>query len=270
MRNLVTYFVELPGFLRNPLWLFFHNLILRVDNNGSAVFLNYGYAANGDEFKHLNLNEEEEYYRYATQLYVFASRNISFPRKDILEVGSGRGGGAAFLCSHFKPNSYTAVDLNPRTIKFCIKRHQVLGLKFIAGDAENLPLNDNSYDAVINVESARCYPNKAKFFKEVYRVLKSKGQFCFTDMIKPTDLAGIEKQIVDAGFVMKDKTDILKNVVDSLRHDSKNRKEEIDIKVHKILRSMFYEFAGVENSKRFEIFKTGEMGYWSYTFERKD
>jgi ubiquinone/menaquinone biosynthesis C-methylase UbiE len=111
---------------------------------------------------------------------------------------------------------------------------------------------------------------KYKFFKEVYRVLKSKGQFCFTDMIKPADLAGIEKQILDAGFVMKDKTDILKNVVDSLHHDSKNRKEEIDIKVPKILRSMFYEFAGVESSKRFELFDTGEIGYWSYTFERKD
>lgn len=270
MKNLVTYFVEMPGLLHKPMWKIFHNIITKVDDDGSVVFLNYGYANDNGMFDHLILNEEEEYYRYASQLYVFASRNVSFPGKDILEVGSGRGGGASFLTRHLKPKSYTAVDLNPKTIEFCKKRHVVPGLTYLQGDAENLMLNDNSYDAVINVESARCYPNKEKFFKEVYRLLKSKGKFCFTDMIKPHEVDLIESQIKAAGFVMQDKTDIVKNVLESLHLDSKNRKEEINKKVSKFMRPMFYEFAGVENSKRFEIFKTGEMGYWSYTFERKD
>ena len=34
---------------------------------------------------------------------------------------------------------YTGLDLNPTGIKFCQKRHQVAGLDFVQGDAENLP-----------------------------------------------------------------------------------------------------------------------------------
>ncbi len=55
-----------------------------------------------------------------------------------------------YLTRTLKPAKYTALDLNPAGIAFCKKRHQVEGLEFVRGDAENLPFPDNSFDAVIN------------------------------------------------------------------------------------------------------------------------
>jgi aspartate aminotransferase-like enzyme len=88
-------------------------------------------------------------------------------------------------------------------------------------------------------------------------------------MIKPDDLATIEERLDQAGFVIVEKKDIRPHVVKALHIDSANRKTEIDKKTPGFLREAFYEFAGVEGSNRFKIFKTGEMGYWSFTLVKK-
>ena len=53
------------------------------------------------------------------------------------------------------PASYTGLDLNPAGIALCRKRHNLPSLDFVRGDAENLPFPDQSFDAVINIESLR-------------------------------------------------------------------------------------------------------------------
>lgn len=269
MKKLVEKYAELPRVIRKPMWRIWHRLISRVDRNGAAVFLNYGYAGEQGEFDHLKLTEEEEYHRYAIQLYAHTARHHSFPGTHVLEVGCGRGGGAAFLAKAFGPESYTGLDINPGTTKFCNRRHKVPGLRFVTGDAEKLPFEDGRFHAVINVESARCYPDMSRFFREVHRVLQPGGKFLFADMIKPKDLEDVERRLEQAGFELLEKKDIRPNVVASLQADSKNRKEEIDRKVPGFLRSAFYEFAGVEGSNRFGIFDSGEMGYWSFGLKRK-
>ena len=35
------------------------------------------------------------------------------------------------------------------------------------GDSENLPFEDNTFDAVLNIESSHCYASMDKFIKEV-------------------------------------------------------------------------------------------------------
>ena len=269
MKKIIEKYVELPKAIRKPMWRIWHKLIQRVDRNGSATFLNYGYASDDGEFGHLTLSEKQEYHRYPIQLYSHAARHHSFPDTHVLEVGCGRGGGAAFLSQTFKPISYTGLDINPGTTRFCNNRHQLPGLRFVTGDAENLPFENENFDAVLNVESARCYPNISRFFQEVHRVLKPNGKFLFADMIKPQDVTQVEQWLTQAGFDIVEKKDIRPNVVNALLADSKNRKEEIEKKVPGFLHSMFYEFAGVHGSGRFEIFNTGEMGYWSYTLTKK-
>jgi ubiquinone/menaquinone biosynthesis C-methylase UbiE len=251
------------------MWRIWHWLIRKVDANGATTFLNYGYAGKSGEFDHLILEGEYEYHRYAIQLYCHTTRNHRFPGTHVLEVGCGRGGGAAFLAQTFKPSSYIGLDINSGTTAFCNRRHKVEGLRFITGDAENLPFANNLFDAVVNVESARCYPDIMRFFEEVFRVLKPGGKFLFADMIKPDDLEEMELRLASTGFKFQDKKDIRLNVLAALQSDSKNRKAEIDSKVPAFLRSSFYEFAGVEGSNRFNIFKSGEMGYWTFTLLKK-
>lgn len=264
MKKIVEYFVELPKWMHRPLWRLWHNLILKFDKNGANNFLNYGYAGAQEEFAQVPLTEEQERQRYPIQLYCHTAGGYIKADTDVLEVGCGRGGGAAFLCQTFQPKSYIGLDLNAKTMDYCNKQHHVSGLRFVTGDAQSLPFENESFDIVINVESARCYPDMERFFCEVYRVLKPGGKFLYADMIKPADVETVEKRLSTSRFQLLQKTDIRQNIVAGLRADSMNRKSEIDRKVPGFLHAAFYEFAGVEGSNRFRIFDVGEMGYWSY------
>jgi len=265
MKNIVERFCELPKNVRKPLWNFWHNTILKYDKDKSNVFLNYGYACNNGEFKELVLQPEDEHNRFFIQLYHEVTKKHNFADTHVLEVGSGRGGGAAFLAKYFKPATYTAIDLAQKTIDFCNQFHQVPGLKFIKGDAENLPFENEKFDAVVNVESARCYPHINIFFEEVKRVLKPNGKFLYADMIKKEEVTDIENLLSKTGFKVIDKKDIRENVILALKQDSEIRKKQIDSKVPKFMRKSFYEFAGVEGTDRYNSFVSSEMQYWSYT-----
>lgn len=265
MKSIVENFVELPRSLRKPLWRVWHNMILGFDKDRTEIFLNYGYAGTAEEFDYFQLEEKDVKDKFGIQLYAHVTRHHHFPGTDVLEVGSGRGGGAYFLSRYLKPNSYTALDINANTVAFCNQNLKASGLKFVQGDAENLPFHNHTFDAVVNVESARCYGNIPKFMSEVKRVLKPGGRFLFTDMIKPADYDKIKGHLDDAGFECIEIKNILPNVVESLRQDSKQRKDVIDKRVPKMFRKAFYEFAGVEGSGRFKAFDTQIFGYWSFS-----
>ncbi|MBN2892691.1 MAG: class I SAM-dependent methyltransferase [Bacteroidales bacterium] len=269
MKKIVEKYVELPRNIRKPLWRIWHNLMIKFDRKSpEETFLNYGYAGEDSEFSHFELNKKDAKFKYSIQLYAHTARHHDFSNTDVLEVGSGRGGGASFLARYFKPNSYTAMDINARTVKFCNSFHKAEGLRFVQGEAEKLPFENEKFHAVVNVESARCYGNIPKFFSEVKRVLKPGGKFLLADMIKPADYDAFLVDLEKTGFKVIEIKNILPNVVQALRLDSEQRANAIDNKVPKFLRTSFYEFAGVEGSGRFDAFATNKFGYWSITLEK--
>jgi SAM-dependent methyltransferase len=109
------------------------------------------------------LEASDEPYRFPIQLYHRTATQADLGGKRVLEVGCGHGGGASYLMRTLHPASYTGLDLNPVGIAFCRERHNVPGLDFVQGDAENLPFPDQSFDAVINIESSHCYPRFPRF-----------------------------------------------------------------------------------------------------------
>ena len=115
------------------------------------------------------------------QLYHRTATQADLSGKQVLEVSCGHGGGASYLVRTLHPASYTGLDLNPAGIDFCRKRHNLPGLDFVHGDAENLPFADQSFDAVINVEASHVYPHFPRFLAEVARVLRPGGHFLYAD-----------------------------------------------------------------------------------------
>jgi ubiquinone/menaquinone biosynthesis C-methylase UbiE len=268
MNKIVEKYVELPKIIRRPLWKIWHKMIRSFDKQTTTVFMNYGYASENGEFSSLSLKPEDVADKYSIQLYHHVAGQYDLKDKDILEVGSGRGGGASFLTRYFSPKSYTGLDISEKTTEFCNTRHNVPGLKFITGYAENLPFEDSRFDAVVNVESARCYGDIPKFFTEVYRVLKPEGKFLFADMIKPEDIETINLGLEKAGFTVSKKKNIRENVVRALKLDSEYRKDNIHRKAPKFLHKSFYQFAGVEGSERFDAFDKNRIDYWSYILKK--
>ena len=58
----------------------------------------------------------------------------------------------------------------------CARRSYSPGIKFIHGDAEKLPVEDASFDAVVNLLSFHHYPNPSRAAAEFRRVLRPGGR----------------------------------------------------------------------------------------------
>ena len=63
-------------------------------------------------------------------------------------------------------------------------------MEFKKGDIEeNIPLNDNSVDAVISNCVITLTTNKTNTFKEVFRILKNDGRMVISDLITDQELS---------------------------------------------------------------------------------
>jgi ubiquinone/menaquinone biosynthesis C-methylase UbiE len=185
---------------------FLYPYVTRRFGADDVVCLNYGYEE--DPPMDLSLNTADERHRYCINLYHRTATQVDISGKQVLEVGCGHGGGASYLTRTLQPASYTALDLNPAGIAFCKQRHQVVGLDFVQGDAENLPFPDQCFDAVINVESSHCYPRFGRFLEEVARVLRPGGHFLYTDCRVSRTVPEWEEALANAPMRMISRRDI--------------------------------------------------------------
>jgi fatty-acid O-methyltransferase len=164
--------------------------------NDKTVFFNWGYEE--DPPMALPLAESDEPNRYFIQLYHRVATQVDLTGKRVLEVSCGHGGGASYLMRTLGPASYTGLDLNPVGLDFCRKKHQLPGLDFVEGNAEELPFADQSFDAVINIEASHCYPEFPRFLTEVARVLRPGGHFLYADTRQRRRIAAWEQELGDA------------------------------------------------------------------------
>src|SRR5688500_15178806 len=134
-------------------------------------FMNYGYVPNAGE-EVLQLPDDPKIQRYPMQMYHSLASKSVIAGKQVLEVGSGRGGGAKYIAGAMKPASYIGLDIAQSAVDLANKLHSVPNLKFVQGSAEAIPLPENSIDVVLNVESCHGYGSVETFLKEVKRVLK--------------------------------------------------------------------------------------------------
>ncbi|MDD2635066.1 MAG: class I SAM-dependent methyltransferase [Bacteroidales bacterium] len=269
MSKIVEKYAELPKPLRKPLWQWWHKRLNKYDGENVANFMNYGFEyLNGDA--RIELKEQDEIDRYCIQLYDHVVNRADLNSKDVLEVGAGRGGGASYITRYYKPKSYTGMDITKSSINFCNNHYKkIKELTFKHGNAEKLPFDDNSFDFVVNVESARCYNNQQSFFKEVFRVLKPNGKLLIADMVYPKEIEGLRKLMKQSGFKTLHETNISKNVIAALEKDSERRENLIDSKTPKYLRSSFKTFAGTLGTSRYDNFATGVFQYWSFILEKE-
>lgn len=267
MTNFVDNYCEFPAVLRRPMWKIWHNLLNRFVKDSTVNFMNYGYAGlNGDELIKLDKNDESD--RYCIQLYDHVVSSVNLENMKVLEVGSGRGGGAHYIARYYKPEKYTGLDISSGVIKFCNKEYQVPGLSFVEGRAEKIPFDSESYDAVVNVESARCYSNLNTFFREVHRILNPFGYFLFADMIKKSEVDDIRHKLHACGFKTIKEKEITLNVAKGLDMDTIRREMLIKKKIPGILKSLFEKFAGTKGSTRYESFCNGKFEYWSFVLSK--
>ena len=192
---------DYPAF-RRIIWKPVYETIAKKFKVADWQFMNYSYAPNAYELP-LSLQPEDEVNRYSIQLYHYLVSILEVPGKEILEVGSGRGGGANYINKYLKPVKITGLDIAHNAVKLANKKHSTIGLSFVQGNAEKLPFANESFDVVINVESCHAYGSVPAFLKEVKRVLRPGGYFLCTDMRSPNGMQTLKNNLLATHMKMK-------------------------------------------------------------------
>ena len=200
-------------------------------NDTDLRFMNYGYFGGRSS---VALAQDEAAERYSAALYEAVATQAPLAGCRVLDVGTGRGGGASFVQRHLGAAETVGCDLAHGAVAFCARVHAAVpGLSFRQGDAMALPFAAESFDVVLNVESAHCYPDRAAFFSEVFRVMRPGGQFLMADFTPPrmppeAERAGIAQDLSLTGFAPPAVTDITAAILAGLDCDNDRRLREID------------------------------------------
>ncbi|MGE5615350.1 MAG: class I SAM-dependent methyltransferase, partial [Bacillota bacterium] len=99
----------------------------------------------------------------------------------ILEIAAGTGAVTRVMAAGLAPEvSIVATDLNPAMLEQARKRGTARPVEWKQADAMALPFGDGEFDAVACQFGAMFFPDKARAFAEVRRVLKPNGVFVFS------------------------------------------------------------------------------------------
>jgi ubiquinone/menaquinone biosynthesis C-methylase UbiE len=239
----------------------FYQYLARLDRRGDVTLMNYGYTSLDPQAPPLPLDPADEPNRLCLQMYHHVASPVDLRGKDVLEVGSGRGGGASYVKRYLRPRTMTGVDYSARAVEFCQRTHRVEGLRYVHGDAESLPLDGEQFDAVVNVESSHCYGDMGRFLREAHRVLRPGGHLLWADHRPPHRIDALHRDIRRAGFAVIKEETITTNVLAALADLGKHYRALIDQGVPRLARRIFYDFAGVEGTHIHRQLQSGALVY---------
>jgi ubiquinone/menaquinone biosynthesis C-methylase UbiE len=253
--------------LRRIIWRLFYEFLARRLPTPDWQFMNYGYAALDGE-PALPLRPGDESNRYSIQLYHHLASKAQFAGADVLEVGSGRGGGASYLMRYLGPRCVVGVELAANAVRLARRRHKAKGLMFLHGDAECLPCGDANFDVVSNVESCHAYGNRPRFLGEVRRVLRDGGAFLCADLRDAREMHAFHCELRDSGMELVEAADITPHVVAALEQSEVAKREQIRRFVPRWAWTAFGQFAGLRGPSSYALLSSRAMVYHAFVLRK--
>lgn len=144
-------------------------------------------------------------------LHRYAIANDFVSGKVVLDIASGEGYGSNILSK--KALEVIGVDIDIESVENAKEKYFRKDLKFMVGNADNIPVQSNSIDVVISFETIEHHDKHEEMFSEIKRVLKQDGILIMSSPDKKyySDISGS----VNSFHVKELYFDEFKNLVDN-------------------------------------------------------
>lgn len=249
---------------RKWFWKRLYWLLSVAWRDGDWRFMNYGHAPEVP----FPLAAEHEADRGFIGLYEQAVTGLPVQGAEVLEIGSGRGGGAAYVAAYHRPAKMVGADFSAATVKRAIKLNdEGRALSFVVGDAEALPFDDASFDIVLNIESSHCYGDQAAFVAEVARVLRPGGIFTWADIRAAAMMPMTEQAFDHPDLELLSADTITPGVLRALDMLSERKAQRI-ARVP-LISGFLKEFAATQGTTLYNAFADGEATYLARRYRRR-
>lgn len=270
--------------VRQLLWRACYEALAARVRQPEWAFMNYGFAPLEEGGVAVALEPRDEPDRLCIQLYrhvvtakarhedsahgdavqdVGAQRGGELRGRDVLEVGSGRGGGSQYLSPYHGPGSVTGLDFSRRAVALSRRHRGAPGLRFVHGNAEAMPFAANSFDVVVNVESSHCYASIDGFLGEVCRVLRPGGDFYWADLRDRDGAVAVRRQFDASGLAVCCSQDITANVRRAMELDNTRKEDLISAWIPRGFHRAIRPFAGVVGTPNYDRLGSGDLRYLS-------
>ena len=124
----------------------------------------------------------------------------------ILDVATGTGDLAFSAHKRLKPKKIIGLDISKGMLevgRVKIKRKNLVdSLDFIYGDSENIPFEDNYFDAVMVSFGVRNFEDLNAGLKEIHRVLKPSGRLLVLEFSKPKKFPVKQSYYLYSNFIL--------------------------------------------------------------------
>jgi sarcosine/dimethylglycine N-methyltransferase len=155
---------------------------------------NFYHTIWGGEDIHVGLyqSDDEPIFDASRRTVEYVANKLKTLSKDskVIDVGAGFGGAARYLAKAYGCE-VVALNLSEAENERDREKNKEQGLDklitVVDGDFEQLPYDDNSFDIVWCQDSFLHSDNRGKVMEEIARVLKSGGEFIFTDPMQADD-----------------------------------------------------------------------------------
>ena len=156
--------------------------------------------------------EAEKWMRNVSKSFVSMAKKWGITEGRVLDVGTGTGILAIEFAKSIPGVEVTGLDLSDVVLELARENRQkskeALKVSFEKGDAEDIPIEDDTFDLVVSNNTLHLIKNPVRMFDEIHRVLKPEGRFIISDHRR--SWLGIFSPHIRAAFTPDEVKDLLR------------------------------------------------------------